>query len=289
MSNNPISSLVQTKEPKDTLIDLLRETGTVSIKKLKSKLREANHANVDQIVEELSAMNSRWKKIGRSFCTPEKYEQVKAEQSEELQEQGASEELPDDEQREDTAEKPNKKAKEKRLCDSYLLPFLRSLYYTDLNNDNEVAFCVQGERPSGQFRNVDLIATYWRDQETAELVTVEAKLRFNAQVVQQAANYSRFSHRVWIAVVVETGIEVEEIIPSLREEDPLLFEYVLSLGLGVIACQPGRGGSYDCYPVQWPRKQEPDSYEKQTFLEDYRDTFERAGLLQGAKRIGKVA
>jgi len=187
-------------------------------------------------------------------------------------------------------EKRHRRADESRLCKSYVLPFLRALYHTDSKpKDYENAFVVQDQRPSTDFRNVDLLAVHWRTHEIAELVTVEAKLGFTSQLVQQAANYSRFSHRVWIAVVVEPGIEVEEIVASLKEEDELLFEYVLSLGLGVIACQKGRGGSFNCYAIQWPRKQQPDNFEKMSFMECYRETFEEAGLLERQKRNVKIA
>lgn len=282
------------KSPTDILLESLEETGSVSSIKLKSKLRENQHTDVDRIVSDLADMNNKWKKIDRTFYTAEKAAELETEYAQQ-EEQVPSEDEESDSIAEESDETPvrekkSRRAREKRLCEQYIQPFLSSLYYTDAVEDGtEVAFCVQNQRPSTQFRNVDLIATNWRDSETVELVTVEAKLEFSAQAVQQAANYSRFSHRVWIAIAVDAGIEVDEIVPDLRETNALLFEYVLFLGLGVIACQKAKGQSYKCFAVQWPRKQDPDNFEKQTFLECYRETFEQAGILAPTKKIGNVA
>lgn len=283
------------KEPSEILVELLHETGSVSTLKLKSKLREAGYNNVDEIVDSLNNEKQSWRKIDRSFYTPQKALELESEEQTTPSElettciQTQEEECFHENDEISTKRDSKRSYKERRLCEQYILPFLRALYSSDLNENREVAFCVQNERPSTQFRNVDLIALNWRDTETAEIVTVEAKLEFNAQVVQQAANYSRFSHRVWIAVVVEKSIEVEQIVPSLQESDSLLFEYILSLGLGVIACQPGRGGSYACYPVQWPQKKDPDLFEKQNFINSYWETFEEAGLIVRPRKLAKIA
>lgn len=279
---------IEHPSPEKILSDLLLDNGSVSIRKLKSKLREYNHNEVDTIVEALSQAEDKWCKTGRSFFTLERAKTIEDSNSEENECSQDTEET--ENEKIDQLERRRRPSPEKRLCEQYILPYLSSIYYSSYNHDDhEVAFCVQDLRPSEQFRNVDLIAINWRSDENVELVTVEAKMEFNAQVVQQAANYSRFSHRVWIAVVVESSIEVETMIPSLREQDPLLFEYILALGLGVIACQRKQGNGFECYAVQWPRKQNPDEFEKQHFLDCYRGTFEKAGVLTSTKKVAKVS
>jgi hypothetical protein len=61
------------------------------------------------------------------------------------------------------------------------------------------------------------------------------KLEFSAQVVQQALSYTRFSHRVWVAVPVDTDSHSE-----LRERNPALF--VSTQSSVVWACWLAVGG-----------------------------------------------
>jgi len=284
------------RKPEEILVDLLAPTGVVSTMKLKVKLREAGHENANAICDQLSRQNNQWKKHDKSFYTPQRLETLLKEESEEKSEVkealSANADLPEEDDLEERVAlkaKHKRKAEERRLCENYIHPFLTELYETEHKpHETECAFVVQDQRPSSSLRNVDLVAVQWRTPEFVELITVEAKLSFSAQLVQQAANYIRFSHRVWIAVVVNAGTDVGEIAQSLYDKDPLLFEYVVSLGLGIIACQKAKGGSFNCYAVQWPKKQSPDEFEKASFIEDYRETFEEAGLLEKRKRNVRV-
>ncbi len=61
--------------------------------------------------------------------------------------------------------------------------------------------------------------------------------------------------------------------------DPLLFEHVVETGLGILACRRRPGRSYEVVPVHWPRRNHPDSVERELFLERYRRQFEQAGVL----------
>jgi hypothetical protein len=286
----PVLNLAKTRTPSEILQELLRDTGIVSTTKLKSKLRENGITEVEAVVEELNSDSALWKKVDRSFCTHEKF--VELEESEPAP--GESE-IDEDNEDDETFEKAStretrRRSEEKRLCEGYVLPFLKSLYHSAAKpKEFENIFVVQDLRPSSDLRNVDIIAVNWRTEEIAELATIEVKLSFCSQLLQQAANYRRFSHRVWVAVKVQSGIEVEEIAASLIEKDALLFDQILHLGLGIIACQKGRGNSYNCYPIQWPQKQVPDEFEKLTFMQDYRETFEQAGLLEKRRRTIRVA
>ncbi len=110
-----------------------------------------------------------------------------------------------------------------------------------------------------------------------ELITVEVKLEFNAQVVQQAVNYTRFSHRAWVAVSVAAQSE-------LREGSPALFEYAISRGLGLLACRRGKGRSYEVIPVHWPLRNQIDPCELEGLKERYCSELEDAGVLERQRR-----
>jgi hypothetical protein len=115
-----------------------------------------------------------------------------------------------------------------------------------------------------------------------DLVTVEVKLDFTAKLVQQAHNYCRFSDRVWIAVPVLA--DVSDSAQALREYDPALFDYVVDIGLGVLACRRRPGKSYEVIPVQWPRRLHPDPVEKEAFIDRYRTDLESACVVAPATR-----
>jgi len=114
----------------------------------------------------------------------------------------------------------------------------------------------------------------WANGSVRDLVTVEVKLAFTAHAVQQALNYTRFSHRVWVAVPVQSNKT-----PDLPLSFPVFFEYAVSNGLGILACWRRRGRSYDVFPVQWPRRNEVDPLEEERFHERYRAEFEKAGVI----------
>ena len=102
---------------------------------------------------------------------------------------------------------------------TYVKSALEDLYASDSNlAEKTFVFDVHSHRKGSNFENTDLIAIHWRSSDVFDLITVEVKLEFSAQVVQQALSYTRFSHRAWIAVPVETDSHSE-----LRERNPTLF------------------------------------------------------------------
>jgi hypothetical protein len=111
------------------------------------------------------------------------------------------------------------------------------------------------------------------------VITVEVKLDFIPQVVQQALSYTRFSHRAWVAVRVRTDSHSE-----LREVDPSLFEYAISRGLGLLASRRAKGRSYDVFPVHWPLRQQLDPSEEEGLKERYPSEFEDAGILEKERK-----
>ena len=103
-----------------------------------------------------------------------------------------------------------------------------------------------------------------------------------AYTIQQASNYLRLADRVWIAVPVEA--QLLDSAAELREASPLLFEHAVSLGLGILACRKGRGGSYELAPIHWPSLNTPDKVERKEFLERHRSVFEEACVLEPKTR-----
>ena len=118
---------------------------------------------------------------------------------------------------------------------------------------------------------------YWRSPSHADLVTVEVKLDFTAALVQQASNYRRFSDRVWIAVPIRA--EPSGAAAKLRESNQRLFDHVIDLGMGILACRPARGRSYDVFPVHWPKRLVVDPLERDAFVERHRECLEHAAVV----------
>ncbi|MFZ3266497.1 MAG: hypothetical protein WA172_21015 [Terriglobales bacterium] len=152
---------------------------------------------------------------------------------------------------------------------------LEELYASDsISDDTEFVFDVHSHRKGSSFENTDLIAVHSRSPEVYDLIAVEVKLEFNAQAVQQALSYTRFSHRVWVAAAVsDSPLE-------LREIDPALFEYAIARGLGILSCRRGKGSRYEVSPIHWPLRNTLDPLEADEFLERYREEFEKAGVLE---------
>jgi hypothetical protein len=225
----------------------------------------------------------RWRYHGRSFYSEERYQRTLREQ-EERAERAAQQ--PDSGA--DATEEPSarhKRRQEEARLGSYVVTALESIYDSTFGPDGgeaPYAFDVHNERAGGKFENVDAIAIDWRRDDVADLVTVEVKLAFTNDLVQQARNYCRFSHRVWIAVPVSgPPLNAAE---HLREQNKLLFDHVIDSGLGILACRPGRGRSYDVFPVHWPRKLTPDTVELQQFIDRYRGLFEQACVVRPSGR-----
>lgn len=277
----------------ETLGSLLNNNdGCVSSTALRKELENKGVADARALVVELKfydpesgrergipAPTFRFRHLGRSFYTEEKYAQELKKQND------ATIREADDASRqiavavEESPTARTNRQDEARLV-TYVKSALENLYSTDATpEDNPFVFDVHSTRKGTSFENVDVIAVHWRSARVCELITVEVKLEFSPQAVQQALNYARFSDRAWIAVQAETDSN-----SYLRELDPNLFEYVISRGLGILACRRRQGRSYEVFPVHWPLRTMPDSLEKEEFLERYREEFEAAGVIAREKK-----
>ncbi len=226
--------------------------------------------------------NFKFRHLGRSFYSEDKYDQEVKKQEDTTTneaEKASSREVADTVP-EEVAVSRSYRQEEARLV-QYVKRALEDLYTSDANSDEyPCVFDVHSSRPAGSFENVDLIAVHRLPLDFCDLVTVEVKLEFNAQVVHQAVSYTRFSHRVWIAVPVDTDSHSSE----LRDLNLSLFEYAISRGLGILACRRRRGKSYEVFPIHWPLKNQLDPLAEEQFKERYRTEFEEAGILEAKKK-----
>jgi hypothetical protein len=174
---------------------------------------------------------------------------------------------------------------------TYIKGALEDIYDTEFrpaDDDVPFAFDVHNERGGSDLENVDLIGFHWRSETVVDTVTVEAKLDFTARLVQQANNYRRFSNRVWIAVPCTSA--VHEAAAELREVDSILFDYVVELGMGILACRKAKGRSYEVFPIQWPAPNRIDALATEAFIERYRQVFEDGHVVpkRAPRRFPKV-
>jgi hypothetical protein len=214
---------------------------------------------------------------GRSFYSQEAYRAAEAKTEAAADDASGAEAVIGEEEEEVAVTPPRAYRQEEARLVTYVKEALEALYGSDFGTEAEIAFDVHNQRPGSEFENVDVIAIHWRSDEVVDVVTVEVKLEFTSKLVQQANNYRRFSNRVWIALPVATNLA--EAAPELREKDPLLFEYVVDSGIGVLACRRGRGRAYEVVPIQWPRLMRPDPIERDAFVQRYRSVFEDAGVV----------
>jgi len=272
------------------LNDLLTSNkGCVSTTALRRELENHGIADARPVVVELKFFDPessrergipvpdfKFHHLGRSFYSEERYKQElkKQEEATTKEADAASRQASVAAPEEPTVSRTNRQ-EEARLV-AYVKSALEDLYSSEaIPEDRTIVFDVHSARKGSSFENVDLIAVHWRPCNVCDLITVEVKLEFSAQVVQQPLNYARFSHRAWVAVLVETNSNYE-----LRERNPTLFEYVISHGLGILACRRRQGRSYDVFPVHWPTRNQLDPLEEAEFLERYRDEFEEAGVVE---------
>lgn len=219
---------------------------------------------------------ARWHHQGRSFYSREKFENRKREQ-EEKADQAEMESSAYAVQADTTLERPKRRQEEARLG-SYIVAALENIYQSDFgSSDAPYVFDVHNARGGSHYENVDILSVHWRSDSVVELVTVEVKLEFTSLLVQQAKNYCRFSHRVWIAVPLAGA--AADAAERLRATNELLFEHVVDSGLGILACLKRVGRSFEVVPVHWPRRFEPDNLEKQALVERYREQFEDARVV----------
>lgn len=222
--------------------------------------------------------------LGRSFYTEARYREELAQVEAETEREA------DDASRsvaavEPSVELPPPRAyrqDEARLT-TYVKRALDDLYANDRSSeDTAYVFDVHSERAGSAFENVDVLALHWRSATIVDIVSVEVKLEFVPQVVQQALNYLRFSNRVWIAIPVSS--DPGQAAQELRDKNPRLFDYVVSSGLGVLACHRRQGRSYDVFPVHWPKWHDSDPLERELFVERYRSRLEEAGVIERKKK-----
>jgi hypothetical protein len=221
---------------------------------------------------------------GRSFYTPERFREAiqEAEAETEREAEYAGRSVEDDEIQTDVPVVRAHRQEEARLT-TYVKRALETLYATDcVPADADYVFDVHAERPGGSFENIDILAIHWRSAALVDLVTVEVKLDFVPQVVQQAVHYLSFSNRVWIAVPVSSP--PAEAAVELRDRNPQLFEYVIKQGIGILACHRRPGRSFEVFPIHWPRRYDTDPLARELFVERYRDALEDAGVLERRQR-----
>jgi len=256
--------------------------GTHSIPNARDLVIELEFFNPEASVERgIPTPSFKFHHLGRSFFSEQKYAEELQKQQEQATKQAdvASNEVSATEPDEPSPTRTNRQ-EEARLV-TYVKGALEDLYSSEANSEeNSYVFDVHSHRKGGTFENTDLIAVHWRSDRVCDLVTVEVKLEFISQVVQQALSYTRFSHRVWLAVPVDTDSHSE------LQKNPALFEYAISQGLGILACRKRKGRSYEVSPIHWPLRNSVDPLEEEEFLERYRPEFEEAGVVEpkGRKR-----
>jgi hypothetical protein len=226
----------------------------------------------------------KWKYHGRSFYTEEAFKRTLSRTESEADSAAEKAAVPheseprDDEENDEAAPvKRSRRQAEARLV-RYVVEALSDIYSSEVGvDDKDIAFDVHNERAGSDFENVDAIAVHWRSKEVVELVAVEVKLDFTARLVQQANNYRRFADRVWVALPIQAPVGRAAV--ELRETNARLFEYLTTIGIGILACHRRRGSVYEVYPVQWPLRCLADPIERHEFIERHYETFEDAGLV----------
>jgi hypothetical protein len=227
--------------------------------------------------------NFKFHHLGRSFYADDKYAQELKKQEDTTTkeaEKASSREMSDTVPEVATVSRGYRQ-EEARLV-QYIKKALEGLYSSEANSEEDEAFVfdVHSSRTGSSFENVDLIAVHKLPLNFHDLITVEVKLEFSAQAVHQAVSYTRFSHRAWIAVPVDTDSHSSE----LRDLNLSLFEYAISRGLGILACRRRRGKSYEIFPIHWPLRNQLDPLAEEQFKERYRAEFEEAGILEPKKK-----
>jgi hypothetical protein len=231
-----------------------------------------------------------WRHHGRSFYTEDAFRSTLTRT--ETQAESAAEKAavplvstPDEDDEDDSEPAPIKRSKrteEARLV-TYVIEALTDIYDSEYAPDRkDIAFDVHNERAGSDFENVDALAIHWRSKEVVDLIAVEVKLSFSARLAQQANNYRRFADRVWAALPVQAPVGRAAL--ELRETNGRLFDYLISLGVGILACHKRRGKSYEVFPVQWPQRCHPDPIERHEFIERHYQTFEDAGVVAPRSR-----
>lgn len=211
--------------------------------------------------------------VGRSFLDAEAHKKHLEEREAQADQEAAKE----------VASEPTarpRKQDEARLV-SYVCDELSNMYTNDWDEKRPCVFKVHERRPLSDYENVDVLAVRWRSAVRYDVVAVEVKLRFSAQLIQQANNYRRFADRVWIACPVESPLD--EAANWLQSENQRLFDYAVDSGLGILACKRMVGRRYEVVPVHWPMQNRCDPVDRDALLEAYFDQFIEAGVATPAQ------
>ncbi|MBI2192622.1 MAG: hypothetical protein HYU36_11625 [Planctomycetes bacterium] len=241
----------------------------------------------DEDVQEMGRPEAKIFHQGWNFYSAEKYREVQKQTEEEAEKKISRDEENKEKQDETTPAKYNH---EETKVARYVQKLLETIYASDEvleeddggDEEHEFVFDVQNYKPGSAYENVDLIAVHWRNAQRVEVVAVEVKLGFDPKAIHQACNYTRFCHRVWVAVCIKA--KLTEAGNELRSQNLGLFEYAVSQGLGIIACRRTQGKGYEALPIHWPRLQNPDPAEKDEFVQKYRENFVKAGVIEKKKR-----
>jgi hypothetical protein len=277
---------IDVKGAKSILVELLQKNkGSVSTRAFIKKLEQKGFESIKDIVRKFKFSDDNDLEAegiyhkGRSFFNEKAYHE-ELEKSEEEADQSEKEEEADEveevEEEVEISERRRNKKEEARLV-TYVKSALENIYDTQYGPEAEIAFDVHNDRAGNSYENVDLIAIDWRSDDVVETIAVEAKLYFNVKLVQQAKNYTRFADRVWIAVNVKVG--AAEAAAALREENPLVFDYVVDSGIGILGCKRNQGKSYDVFPIHWPSLNNPNKLEKNEFIKRHLSVFQEAKVV----------
>jgi len=285
----------------DLFCQLLSNSGGIlSTRKLKKNLAE-NGIEEPELTNTVSAlkffdpeitpdikMPFEWKHEGWNFYTIEEHRKWKQQQEKEAKqaEEIAAKAIEEEKPEEIIREKRQNRKEESRMG-TYVADALLTLYESDCcPEDAEYVFDVHSEHGGSEYENVDVLAVHWRSEKVVDLVSVEVKQDFTTKLIQQAGNYLRFSHRVWIAVPVSIS-KNEAVLASkaIRDQNPVLFDHAVDLGLGILACRKGPGGSYDVFPVHWPKRNVPDPMELNLFTDRYREHLIEAGVVPEKQQV----
>lgn len=280
----------------DILLELLKKRNSISSVLLSRELDRANITNQKPILDALSRIADgatddegvanfvgKIFKRGRTFYSKsgldtleKEAERMESAAISEVQQSEADEEI-----QVPKKEKVKRKQDEARLI-PHIMQAIANIYQDDATPEGvKYVFGVHNTHAGNEFENVDVLGFHWRAQEDIEVVTVEAKLEFTARLVQQANNYRRFSHRVWIALPGHTE-------NTLRDEDQHLFDFVIESGLGIMLSQNSKK-NIEFRPIHWPRLQAPNRFEMLRFQERYLDQFTEARAAQRKDRIGRIS
>lgn len=278
-------SSVELNKGLDILVAGLRAnpTHSISTMALKKNLQEAGFedAKVDQIVTTIKFSRSehdsvRFVRKGRSFLTEDAAKNLEQEMLHQAKE--TVEETTNDVRFSESEEHPKTRAykQDEAILVKFVTEALEAIYEPEHDLSSQYTFDTHSERSGGEFENVDILAIHWRTEDIAEIVSVEAKLKFSAALLQQANNYKRFSDRVWVAVPVdaEAGMEATK----LREQDILLFDLAVQSGIGILACRKVRR-KYEVTPIHWPSPCSVSRVDRSAFLKRRKEKFIEAGVI----------